>query len=358
MKILHIITSLQLGGAETLVVNILTRFHNEGHEVGVVVFNGKRTDLMSRLEKECPSCKIYRLGKSYYNPWYIIKLMRIMRQYDIIHTHNSSPQLFAAIANIICKKKLVTTEHSTNNRKREQGGLLRLLDKWMYRQYDQVICISQIAENKLISYLENSSKNNIGTINNGIDVETFYQANPIEGLKSGKFTTVMVAGFREAKDQDTVICAMSLLPNNQYELWLVGDGVRRNKLEKLVSDLNIKDSVKFMGFRTDIPNILRTADAIIMSSHWEGLSLSNIEGMSAGKPFIASNVNGLREVTGGAGILFPKGDARALAHIIQHLASDSAYYHKTASDCLNRARQYDIKKTVQDYLKVYHSILN
>lgn len=352
MKILHVITSLQLGGAETLVVNLITRFHDKGHEVGVVVFNSKQTELMKRLEREYPSCKIYRLGNSYYNPWYIFKLVRIMKNYDIVHTHNSSPQLYAAIANIFCKKKLVTTEHSTNNRKREQGGILRLIDKWMYRQYDKIICISKIAEDKLKDYLNNNT-NNICTINNGVDVEAFHQAKPIEELRSDKFIIIMVAGFREAKDQDTILCALSLLPKDRFELWLVGDGVRRETLEELVNDLHIKDSVKFLGFRSDVPNLLKTADVVVMSSHWEGLSLSNIEGMAVGKPFIASDVAGLREVTKDAGILFPERDAKALAHIIKQLSNDPVYYQQIADQCYARAQQYDIKKTVTEYLQVY-----
>ena len=88
MKLLHVITSLYTGGAETLVVNMVPRFQALGHEVGVVVFNGEHTPLMERLEKECPNCKLYKLGDSFYNPWYIIKLVKIMQDYDIVHTHN------------------------------------------------------------------------------------------------------------------------------------------------------------------------------------------------------------------------------------------------------------------------------
>lgn len=387
------ITSLQTGGAETLVVNLMPRFRALGHEVGVVVFNGEHTALMERLERECPQCKIYRLGTSYYNPWYIVKLMRIMRKYDVVHTHNSSPQLFAAIANIFCRKKLVTTEHSTNNRKREKGGYLRIIDRWMYARYDQVICISEIAEEKLRGYLgdkcsvmsvecskecsvlsvecsdgkktqnskpktQNSKLSikrggNICTINNGVDVEAIHQAKPINELGTDKFVTVMVAGFREAKDQDTVVRAMALLPKEQYEVWLVGDGVRKDSVECLVLSVGLKDYVKFFGLRTDVPRILKTADVVVMSSHWEGLSLSNIEGMSAGKPFIASDVNGLREVTKGYGILFPHEDAEALAEIIQHLHDNPNYYKEIADNCYKRAKQFDISKMVLQYNDVY-----
>lgn len=358
MKILHVITSLHTGGAETLVVNMLPRLHALGHEVGIVVFNGERTALMERLERECPDCKIYTLGSSYYNPWYIVRLIRIMRQYDVVHTHNSSPQLFAAIANALCKKKLVTTEHSTNNRKREKGGILRLIDKWMYRHCNYTVCISKIAEETLRKYLDNGNgdlKTTITTINNGVDVEAIHNAAAIEEMKGSRFVIVMVAGFREAKDQDTLIKAISKLPKKEYELWLVGDGERRQILESLVEDLKANEQIKFLGLRTDVPNILKTADVVVMSSHWEGLSLSNIEGMSAGKPFIASNVNGLKEVTEGYGILFPHEDAEALADVIKKLAENKAYYEEVAERCYNRAQEFDIAEMVAQYNNIYLS---
>lgn len=370
MKILHVITSLQTGGAETLVVSLMPRFRALGHEVGVVVFNGERTALMEQLERECPQCKIYRLGTSYYNPWYIVRLIRIMRKYDIVHTHNSSPQLFAAIANIFCRKKLITTEHNTNNRKRNHW-LLAKIDRWMYTRYDQTICISDQAEENLREYLgdkcsvlsvecsdgnktQNSKlKTNILTIYNGVDVEAIHLAQPIKELKGDKFVVVMVAGFRPQKDQDTLVKAMALLPKDQYELWLVGDGVRRESVECLVLSVGVKNNVKFLGLRTDVPNILKTADVVVMSTHYEGLSLSNIEGMAAGKPFVASDVEGIREVTQGYGILFPHEDAEALAKIIQHLHDNPSYYKEIANNCYKRAKQFDISTMVSRYSDIY-----
>ena len=359
------ITSLLTGGAEVLVVNLMPRFRALGHEVGVVVFNGERTALMERLERECPECRIYRLGKSVYSPLHIIRLARIMRQYDIVHTHNSSPQLFAAIANIVCRKRLVMTEHNTNNRKREKGGIFRLVDKWMYGRYDKIICISEIAEERLreylgtqipqISQIENGN-DNICTINNGVDVEAIHGAEPIAEMRSGKFVVVMVAGFRPQKDQDTLIRAMALLPKEEYELWLVGDGTRRANLELIIDNLQLGDQVKLLGLRTDVPRILKTADVVVMSSHWEGLSLSNIEGMSAGKPFVASDVNGLREVTQGYGILFPHEDAEALAQIIRQLHDDREYYQEVAGRCNERAKGFDITEMAESYAYAYREL--
>lgn len=352
MKILHVITSLQTGGAETLVVNMLPRFVALGHEVGLVIFNGERTALTERLERECPECKLYALGTGYYNPTYILKLIKIMRQYDVVHTHNSSPQLFAAIANCFAKKKLVTTEHNTNNRKRG-NWLLAKIDRWMYTRYDKIICISDQAEENLRTYLNVNGNNNIITIYNGVEVEAIHNAIPLSNDNDNKFIVVMVAAFRPQKDQDTLIKAMSLLPKDRYKLWLVGDGERKKSVECLVLSVGVTDNVRFFGLRTDVPRILKAADVVVMSSHWEGLSLSNIEGMAAGKPFVASDVDGLREVTQGYGILFPHEDAKALADIIKRLDEDKGYYDEVADRCYQRAKEYDLSSTIAHYNEVY-----
>lgn len=344
-----------------MVVDLISQLTELGHVVDLAVFNAKNMPLMSQLEKKCPQCVVYQLGHSYYNPCLIYKLRRVMKSYDVIHTHNSSPQLFAAIANINLGKRLVTTEHSTNNRKRESGKL-RWLDKWMYDRYDRIIAISDIARSKLLNYLgwKDDDQKTI-TINNGVDVDLFRNAEPADEKqlgfrRSNRFVVIMVAGFREAKDQDTVVRAMSHLSSDKYELWLVGIGDRKGIVQNLVLTLGLSSQVRFMGLRQDIPNLLKAADVVVMSSHWEGLSLSNIEGMSVGKPFVASNVNGLKEVTEGAGILFPHGDDIILADIIKNLYKNKAYYTEIAEKCYVRAQRFDLFSMVLQYEGIYKSI--
>jgi glycosyltransferase involved in cell wall biosynthesis len=201
----------------------------------------------------------------------------------------------------------------------------------------------------------------ISTINNGVDVGKIYNAQPDADLlrmKGRRHAIVMVAGFREAKDQDTLVRTMALLDKQRYELWLVGVGTRQQEVAALARQLEVSENVRFLGLRMDVPNVLRAADIIVMSSHWEGLSLSNIEGMAAGKPFIASDVNGLREVTKGYGLLFPEGDAGALANEIQQLTDDQAYYQSVADRCYQRAREYDIKETAEKYYKTYTKLMS
>ncbi len=367
MRILQVITSLEMGGAETLVVNLIPRLQALGNTVDLCVFDGKETPLTQRLKKEGPQTKIYALGHGVYNPLYIIKLAKIMKNYDIVHTHNSSPQLFVAIASLFRQTNLVSTEHNTSNKKRNWKWY-RPIESWMYGRYDHVICISKIAEDKLREYMggewlvKSSNKyKSITTINNGIDVNAISKAEPCKellDLKESRKSILMVAGFRKQKNQDTITRALTLLAKEKYEVWFAGIGERMEEVKQLALSLGVSDRVRFLGLRTDIPNVLRAADVIVMSSHWEGLSLSNVEGMSAHKPFIASDVNGLKEVTKGYGILFPHEDAKALAEEIEYLASDEAYYNEIAERCYNRALEFDISNTVSGYADVYKNIFN
>ena len=367
MRILQVITSLDMGGAETLVVNLIPRLQALGNTVDLCIFNGKETPLTHRLKKESPQTKIYALGNGVYNPLYIFKLVKIMKNYDIVHTHNSSPQLFVAIASLFNSPKLVSTEHNTSNRKRNWKWY-RPIESWMYSRYNHIICISKIAEEKLREYMggewlvKSSNKyKSITTINNGIDVNTISEAEPCKellDLKESRKSILMVAGFRKQKNQDTIIRALTLLDKEKYEIWFAGIGERMEEVKQFALSLGVCERVRFLGLRTDIPNVLRAADVIVMSSHWEGLSLSNVEGMSAHKPFIASDVNGLKEVTKGYGILFPHEDEKILAEEINRLASDEAYYNEIAERCYNRALEFDIRNTVSGYADVYKNVFN
>lgn len=357
LRVLQVITSLRVGGAEEVVVHLSARLRKLGYHVDIAVLDGEDSPLLRQA-----SVKVFSLGHSAYDPRAILKLIRVMCSYDIVHTHNSTPQFFAAIANIVCRKVMVTTEHNTNNRKRNHW-LSRHMDYWMYRRYDAVVCISTIAEQFLRNYLGRKWKDSssqygrrILTIPNGIDVDAVEKVSVLPGLErmraSGKFLITMVAGFRKQKDQNTVIRALTHLSDN-FVLLLVGDGNRKSVLEALVKEYSLQKRVFFLGIRTDVARILKSSDVIVMSSHWEGLSLSNIEGMSAGKPFLASDVAGLKEITEGWGLLFKEGDDGELAEEITHLAEDDSFYHSIAGRCRIRARQFDINKMVAEYQKLY-----
>lgn len=357
MKILQVITSLRIGGAEKLVTDLSVMFRQEGHDVDVMIFDGIDTPLLTRLQKEGIRVIRYNKGGSVYNPLFILRLSRLIPKYDIVHTHNTSCQYFVAMAKHLCNchnVKFITTEHNTTNNRRKIYGF-KIIDKLMYKQYDNIISISDKASENLLDYIGESIK--VETVYNGIRLESFILAKKLindSNLKKEQndFILCMVAGFRLQKDQDTLIKSLKLLPEN-VKLWLIGDGVRRCECELLANNLGVNDRVVFAGIRTDIPNILKSADVIIMSSHWEGLSLSSIEGMCVGKPFIASDVDGLHEIVDGYGLLFPHQNAEKLVELIMRLMNDNDFYQFVSEKCYNKACQYDIRKTMALYLKIY-----
>lgn len=248
MKILQVITSLSTGGAEKLISEISPMLRDKGHQVDVLAFDGADTAFKQNLIDKGINVYSFGEGCNVYNPLFIFCLAKMMKNYDIVHTHNTAPQLFAAIGSVLCSVVLCTTEHTTSNRRRDWKWYAPI-DKWMYSRYNKVICISNQAEDNLLKYLPNLK--NVCTIFNGVDINRFHNAKPLDSLKSNKKIVAMVAGFRYQKDQDTLIRSFTHLDKDKYELWLVGDGERRSILENLVKKLDLNDNVKLLGIRND-----------------------------------------------------------------------------------------------------------
>ena len=149
---------------------------------------------------------------------------------------------------------------------------------------------------------------------------------------------------------------MVLLPEC-YHLQIVGTGLREEEIKQQSQSLGLDSKVEFLGMRQDVPDILEQSDIIVLSSHWEGLSLSSIEGMASGRPFVASDVDGLHEMVDGAGVLFEHGNEKDLAEKIQWLCEHPDEYSKVAQRCQERARQFDISVMAEEYNKLYESLL-
>lgn len=350
MKILHVITSLRTGGAEKLMVDLLPRMKAKEHEVVLCVFDGVRTPFYDEIERR--GVKVIPLGKSVYSLSNICKLIPLMRGYDIVHSHNTACQYFVAISSLFVNCRLYTTEHNTTNRRR--NWMWKLLDRWMYMQYDKIVCISELTQENLIQHIGKEFLERCTIIYNGIDLEKYgIKREPEHGDGQHK-VIVMVSAFREQKDQKTLIRSMQWLPDN-YMLRLVGGGEERliSECKDLAEDLRIQHRIDFVGVRTDVPELLQQADVIVLSSHYEGLSLSSLEGMASGKPFVASDVEGLRDIVGGYGVLFPHENDKFLAEEIRKLCVNETYNKVIVEKCQQRAKMFDIDVMARNYLNIY-----
>ena len=366
MKILHIIDSLSMGGAENMLVGLTSGQQRQGHEVLVMPLVCASDTLVRRkMEEAGIEVRPFKGSGSVYNPLFIIKIAKTIRRYDIVHVHLFPALYWVAFAKMLSLSKvpIIYTEHSTDN-KRRNNPFLHWVDRFVYQHgYKRIVaCAEKVMETYKLAF---PSINNVCYINNGVDISLFANASPytkteLLGVSESTFIITMVARFMSMKRQDTIVEALTKLPDDIHAVFVGGnkDDEGLIKVKELANGLGVQNRVHFLYIRSDVPRILKTLDVIIMASDYEGLSLSSIEGMAAGKPFVASDVNGLREVVGGAGLLFENRNSASLAELINKLHSDSVFYKDIQQRCEERAKEYDAQKMADEYLKVYQSCLD
>lgn len=357
MKVLFIINDMNTGGAESLLLNLLPKLKEYGVHADLLTLVGKKYPFYKALE-EHNCCQIFSINaQNIYHPKIIFKLSPFFKGYDIVHVHLFPTLYWVAMARMISfsKATFIYTEHSTSNRRRKKA-ILKVIDRLIYRKYKSIVSISVAAKVALEKHL-NFSEDKFVLIENGIDLERIRTAKPLEYLffepSENQKIIVQISRFYYPKDQATVIKSLALLPSN-VKLLLVGEGEKLDECRQLVKAIGMADRVRFLGNRSDVPALLQTATLVVLSSFYEGLSLASIEGLASGKPFIASNVPGLKDVVEGAGILFSAGDEHDLAQKIEVLLSDKTLYEKTASRGAKRAELYDIRLSAQKHIDLYN----
>lgn len=360
MRILHVIPSLSIGGAEKLLVDSLKLYTERNIVVGLLLIKETDSLLFDMLDHK--DINIHILNRtSFYNPSLIFKIGKILKKYNLVHVHLFPSLYFVPLAKLLKRLKLplVYTEHSTNNKRRNKR-YLDILETFIYNRYRKIITISPEVDEALKNHV-NIPSNRITLIPNGIDIKRYQDANSYE--KKMFFEDVdakiliQVSSFRYPKDQQTIVRALKLLPDN-VKLLLVGEGPLVDQVKLLVSQLELSNRVLFLGVRMDVPELLKTSDIIILSSAYEGLSLASLEALSSGRPFLASDVRGIRETVLGFGILFEYQNENQLADNIKLLLSDKEYYNQTSLKCMDRASNYSLEKMVDSYIKIYKEILN
>lgn len=358
MKVLQIITSLSTGGAEKLVLDSVPFYQKKGINVDVVTLKDEETPFRSSLIKQSNTTVKGLTKGSVYNPFLIWKIIPLLRKYDLVHLHLFPTLYWVVLAKYFSfsKVKLIYTEHSTHNKRRE-STLFKILDKIIYNGLDKIVTISDEVDVNIKKHLKSKDDRFI-LINNGIDLDNYKNAIPLEKnifFDEKDFVLMQVSSFRAQKDQPTLIKALQYLPTN-FKLLLVGEGPLRDNCESLVNELNIQDRVKFLGIRMDVYQLFKSVDFNVLSSHYEGFGLVAVEGMASGKPFIASEVPGLREIVKNYGLVFEQGNSRELADLILELHNNPTLYQEVVENCQKRATDFDIKKMIEAYVKLYMSI--
>lgn len=365
MKILHVIDNLSMGGGQNLLIGLAGIQKQRGNDVTVLALEPCEDKVVAqKIEAEGVKVEVLSKKVGLHNPLQIFLLVPWLRKYDIIHVHLFPALYWVGFANLLTGKRanVVYTEHSTKNRRRTHP-ILRRVDNFVYQHcYDKIIACADKALETYTQVYPNVK--HVCAINNGVDTKKYWEAEPytkqeLLGLPEDSFVVTMVARFMFMKRQDTIVEAISKLPSKFHACFVGSEPTDEGLLmvKKLAEDLNVVDRVHFLFIRPDVPRILKTSNVVMMASDYEGLSLSSIEGMAAGKPFIATDVNGLREVVKGAGELFENKNSDQLAALISKLESDNDYYDEMVTRCRKRASEYDIQKMVDQYMDEYEKVI-
>lgn len=358
MKILQIIDSLPTGGGARFVVNLTKNLLQKNIEVDVLLLDGSATPFYAELASS--NCRIHSLTTgNRWNPINVFRIIPYLKKYDLVHVHIFPTSYYVALANQLSYSDtpILFTEHNSQNR-RASHFIFKYLERWMYSRYDRIVCLTNDVKNFVVENL-NVKESKLDIIENGLDYTVLHKSIPYSkidlGFQVSDQIITMAARLTSQKDHKTLIEALIMLPSH-FHILLLGEGALKSELQNFAISLNVQTRVHFLGNRSDVYRILKTSDYIVMSSHFEGLSLSALEGLASGKPFIASNVSGLNFIED-AGLLFERRNHIELASIILELENNPQYYETVVLKCQERAKMYDIEEMTSKYLDLYTNLI-
>lgn len=200
--------------------------------------------------------------------------------------------------------------------------------KWIRRWLAGVICTTRAKAIDLVR--RGAPQNKVKTVYLGVDTKRFLEAPSARSkilaeltIPEHAFIIGLFGRLIEWKGQKNAILALTHMDNDAHLLLVGGAQLNekrgaeyRHELERLADEKGLRDRVHFLGFRDDVPALMKACDVICHTSYREPFGLVIIEGMMAGKPVIASDVSGPREIIRNEvnGFLVPPGDVKALAN--------------------------------------------
>lgn len=359
MKILVISDLLAYGGASKLINDLLPRLKEQGHCCELLILTDEHSKYLTNLtEKGIKYGVLPRNIKGHIKRIQYIKNWIKKGGYDVIHANLFPVIYYVSIIKRIYSKcpPIIMTEHSTDNKRRHRP-YLRLLEKFIYSNYDHIISISEQTQEQLVKWLKCKNIEKFTIIENGIDLQQFKYAKPYDKKKlfldyrNGDVLILMVGSFLIQKNHKNMILAMKKLPGN-YKLLLVGEGPLLDDIKIAVKQNNLEKRIVFLGFRRDVAEIMHTSDLICIPSLWEGFGLIAAEAMASGTTVVSSNVPGLSNIVGDCGLKF---DPKEPTDIAKTIINSQNSHQKAERIKLGKlqAERYDIKRVVKEYEDLY-----
>jgi glycosyltransferase involved in cell wall biosynthesis len=277
----------------------------------------------------------------------------------LVHAHNPTSLHYATLGKLACRARVVMTDHGQGR------GSARHPSVREWQQTDAVVAVSEaVAQRREIPAI----RNKMSIIRNGIEPAAARRERSALradlGLRDDAFVAIIVARIDGLKGHETLLRALGRVRDGdaslQTTLLVAGDGKERPAMEALASELDLGENwVRFLGFRSDAPDLLAASDLFILPSLAEGLPLSVLEAMAHGLPVIATPVGGVPEVVvpGQTGLLVPTEDPEALASAIAELISDKKQRRAFGAAGYERVlKEFSFEQMVQRYNRLYSDL--
>lgn len=354
MKIVHVVYSMELGGAEMLVAQLGRMQRADGHDVTVCAYS-KLGPLGEVLRDEGLRVHVMGVAPVAKTMLRYLRLFRQMRP-DVVHCHNPAPTLQAAMGARLVGARVISTRHSLVSPPYDRNAEIKFsLVARAFVHHVAGIC-EITCKNLRSAPLANAGQ--IVRVYNG--AAALDEASPVP-REDGTFVLLFVGRVAAIKDLPTMLRAFALAVRRvpELRLWIVGDGPVRSELERLAAELCVADRVRFYGQRLDTAGFFRAADVFTMSSVSEGLPMSLLQSMSIGLPALVTDVGGMREVLqlSDGGVRTPVGDHVAMAGAMVRMATE-AKSREVCGESAQAAFQanFTLEQMNAAYLQLYGAV--
>ncbi|MHC5173199.1 MAG: glycosyltransferase family 4 protein [Planctomycetota bacterium] len=361
IRVLHIIGSLELGGAQVVVKHIVEKNDDPNIEHYIYPLRCKQIDIP--IEGKVLS-NPYRN----YDPRKFFDILKVCQKHkiDIIHAHLHKPILGALLTTYFQKIPVIVHEHGSIARPGIQYAFYRWMLKCLKKRASLFIAVSNAAAKQLTSNA-NIKPERIKVVYNAVDLEKFVPKPELRQSIRNELNIApedIVIGFvgrlSHVKGPDILLEAFKLLikKNPNYVLVLLGQGDMEKKLLLKAEKAGITNRVKLLGFRNNVANIMNAFNIGCIPSRQEAFGISAIEMMAMKTPLVSCNAYGLAEiVTDGQNALVPQENTPSqIADCIEKLICDEALRQSLIENALAWVQQFDMFNLVAHINQIYRDV--
>ena len=373
MKILHILTDQdkRLRPLENLVSGLDRNIFSQ-----VICYLRGDDDKHTKFEAwghDVFSLNISEKKLKRFQPSMVFQLARIIKEQgiDIVHCQRHKPTVYGALAAYMTGKNLKLISH-VRGLNRTRSFKRKILNGILFRRISRIIAVSNAVRDDIVRTNFISFPNKVVTIYNGIDVQSFMdldlnreKARTKLGLSDkDAFVYGTVGRLAETKGQEVLLKAFARVYEKYPESWLIitGEGRLKSELRALSAELNIHKRVVFLGYRTDILEVLKAYDVFVLPSIAEGLPGALLEAMATGIPVIASRVGGVPEILNdpSLGIMVSPFSMDELVSAMERLRSMDEMSRNMMGEALRKRvlEEFTKEKMITSISKEYVNVMN